>query len=275
MTPSPYGPYEGTFPADQIGIPGPPFKNSPDYGKVLRPPHSISVVESYRQQVIRIWPAGLDAEPVDLVSIQGEERDRPEDVLGADCQRTFFMSGNHAFGRLTTPDEDAETLAGLHWRLGFQTEAWVHAVATSPDRRWVERGALVMSVDEEEAVSLGAHHGQDVVFRWDADGLTPVATREGVDVGGDDPVPVKVVRAKTGCPLRCGAGGVCKMWGGPWTSSSISAAYFWKMHRALLLDAFGCDVCEGEGGGGPIGGVELFTPSRAGGWQRGAPRPAI
>jgi hypothetical protein len=52
----------------------------------------------------------------------------------------------------------------------------------------------------------------------------------------------------------------------------MSAALVWKHHRAMLLDAFGCDVCQGDGGNGAIGVVDLFTPSRQGGWQWGSPR---
>lgn len=85
------------------------------------------------------------------------------------------------------------------------------------------------------------------------------------------PVPVRVVPALTGCPMRLGADGVCKMDGGPWTSGSLSAAMVCSAHRRLLLDAFGCDVCHSGGGGGAVGVISLFTPSRAGGWQRGIP----
>ncbi|MCG6568143.1 hypothetical protein [Tessaracoccus sp. ZS01] len=229
-------------------------------------------MESYRQTVIRIWPNGREDAPVDVVPTPGAETDGPEALFGEGCGPVFVVSGTHAFGRLTTPDEDEATLGGLYWGLGFQGEDWLPSVSTSPERQWVEKGALVKGVDEGEAISTASHHGQDFVLRWDASGLTPVATREGVDVGGDEPVAVQLTPARTGCPMRCGADGVCKMYGGPWTSSSITAAYFWSRHCDLLLDAFGCDVCEGEGGGGLIGGIDLFTPSREGGWQRGAPR---
>ncbi|MBB1483291.1 hypothetical protein H5392_05355 [Tessaracoccus sp. MC1865] len=272
MSPLPLRPGEGSFPEDQISVPRAPHRTDPDYGKVLRRRPSVPVVESYRQTVIRIWPNGSDESPVDVVPTPGAETHGPEALFGEGCGPVFVVSGNHAFGRLTMPDEDAATLGGLYWRLEYQGEDWVPSVSSSPNRQWVEKGAVVKGIDEEEALSTAFFHGQDFVFRWDSSGLTPLATREGVDVGGDEPVAVQLAPARTGCPLRCGADGVCKMYGGPWTSSSITAAYFWSQHRALLLDAFGCDVCEGEGGGGLTGGVDLFTPSREGGWQRGAPR---
>lgn len=271
MARAPYGPYEGKMPEDQIRIPRPPLMSDPEHGALLRFEHQITALESYRRQIIRIWPDGKDSEPVDLVPSPGQTTDRPDDLFGGGCEVAFFLSGSHAFGRLTTMEDDAETWRRLRWRLDLEEEDWAHSVATSPDRQWVEKGALLKDFEQDEALSWGRFHGQAVILRWDSDGLTPLATREGVDVGGDEPVPVKLVTAATGCPLRCGADGPCKMWGGPWTSSSISAAYLWSAHRALLLDAFGCDVCAGEGGGGPIGGVDLFTPSREGGWQRGAP----
>lgn len=270
MSRVPLGPYDGPMPEDQISTPRAPHRN--DGTSVLRYPPSVPRVESYRQTVVRIWPNGRDATPVDVVPTPGAETHGPESLFGGGCGAVYVVSGQHAFNRLTTPDEDEATLGGLYWRLGFQGEDWVPSASTSPDRQWVEKGAVLKRVDEEEAVSTAAFHGQDFVLRWDDDGLTPLPTRDGVDVGGGDPVAVQLAPALTGCPMRRGADGVCKMYGGPWTSSSISAAYFWKRHREMLLDAFGCDVCEGEGGRGPIGAVDLFTPSRDGGWQRGAPR---
>lgn len=272
MSRLPLMPWEGKRPDDQIGVPKAPHWNDADYGAVLQRPALVSVVESYRQTVVRIWPNGRDETPVDLVPTPGAETHGPEALFGDGCGPAYVISGNHAFGRLATMEEDQATLEGLHWRLDFQGVDWVPSTSTSPDRQWVEKGAVVKGILEEEVLSLAFFHGQDFVLRWDAGGLTPLPTREGVDVGGEDPVAVQLTPALTGCPLRCGADGVCKMYGGPWTSGSITAAYFWKTHRALLLDAFGCDVCEGEGGGGPVGAVDLFTPSRAGGWQRGAPR---
>lgn len=268
----PLMPGEGKIPEDQINIPRAPHRIDDDYGRVLRRPPSIPVVQSYRDNIVRIWPQGRDAAAVDVVPAPGSQSAGPEQVFGEGCGPVYVIAGAHAFGRPTTFEEDEGTLERLYWRLNFQGEDWVPSASTSPDRQWVEKGATVRNIEEADILSLAFFQGQDVVFRWDEQGLTPLATREGVEVGGDDPVAVQITPAKTGCPLRCGADGPCKMYGGPWTSSSISAAYFWSSHRALLLDAFGCHVCEGEGGGGVTGGVDLFTPSRDGGWQRGAPR---
>ncbi|WP_220488373.1 hypothetical protein [Tessaracoccus sp. MC1756] len=171
------------------------------------------MAESYRQTVIRIWPNGSDESPVDVVPTPGAETDGPEALFGEGCGPVFVVSGSHAFGRLTMPDEDAPTLGGLYWRLDYQGEDWVPSVSTSPDRQWVEKGALVKGIDEDEALSTAFFHGQDFVLRRDSSGLTPLATREGVDVGGDEPVAVQLTPARTGCPLRCGADGVCKMYG--------------------------------------------------------------
>lgn len=97
------------------------------------------------------------------------------------------------------------------------------------------------------------------MFRWNGAGLAPLAARPSVDVGDEPPVAVRLTPALTGCPLRGGTDGVCKVYGGPWTSSSFTAANFWRCHRVLLIEAFGCDVCNGEGENGAIGAVDLFT----------------
>ncbi|MBK7820492.1 MAG: DUF3293 domain-containing protein [Tessaracoccus sp.] len=177
----------------------------------------------------------------------------------------------NAFGRPTTRTDNAQSLHQLRWRLDFHEWDWCLTVSTSPDRQWVEGGALIRGVDEDEVLDLALFHGQAVVLRWDQTGLTALPTMAGVDVGNPTPVPVRIAPALTGCPLRGGADGVCKMYGGPWTRSSISAALMWQRHRAMLLDAFGCDVCQGNGGDGPVGAIDLFVPTRDGGWQYGPP----
>ena len=272
MSPQPLLPGEGAFPADQIRIPCPPSRFESSTGGVLRRPHGVPVAESYRRNVVRIWLGGADQDVVDLVPDTDTVTTGPASLFGPDCGPVFFLSGTQAFGRLTTRDEDAATLRALRWRLDFDSWDWCPAVATSPDRQWIESGALIRDVDADAAVDRARFHGQSVILCWDDEGLAPLATIPGVNVGDPSPGPVRLVPAATGCPLRGGVDGVCKVYGGPWTSSAMAAALVWRHHRAILLDAFGCNVCHGDGGGGAVGFVDLFTPSRDGGWQWGPPR---
>lgn len=274
MSPQPLRPGSGQFPPDQIRVPIPPTRFQASETGILRQPPAVPTVESYRQTVVRIWPQGAEHPAVDLVpDPDADTTDIPAALFGDDTSEVFILSGVKAFRSLTTRTEDAETLHSLRWRLDFRGWDWCPTVATSPDRQWVESGALVRNCDLEEAQDQARFHGQKVILRWDVRGMAPVPTLPGVDVGDSTPVPVRLVPARTGCPLRRGADdGPCKMYGGPWTSASIAAAHVWGQHHAMLLDAFGCDVCRGEGGRNTRGATDLFTPSREGGWQWGAPR---
>ena len=266
MSRTPLKPGEGQFAPDQITTPVPPSEAESAATGLLRHPHATPVGESYLSNVLRIWPGGADGQAFDVVPDPGS--DRPSDApsaLFADEATVYFLPGTHAFGRLTTRHDDIVSRWALEdW---FDGHSWCRAVATSPDRQWVEEGLRVRGVSLGTVQRAGRRNGQDVALRWDADGWSPIPLREGVFVAGT--VPVRVGPAATGCPFRRGADGPCKVGGGPWTSSSISAALIWKKHRELLLDAFGCDVCEGVDVSGARGTVQLFTPSRAGGWQWG------
>jgi len=75
------------------------------------------------------------------------------------------------------------------------------------------------------------------------------------------------------CPMTSApdAGEYCPMRGGPWTSASIHAAVGWRDLRDRLVEAVGCDTCEGvryllqgqvRTGGGPISIVPTPMPTR-------------
>lgn len=87
-------------------------------------------------------------------------------------------------------------------------------------------------------------------------------------------VPASVTQdAERRCPMQTAPrkGDYCHMRGGPWTSSSIRAGTGWFDHRNLLVDAVGCDTCQGERywfagqvrtSGGPIRIVPSPMPTR-------------
>lgn len=257
---------------EQDRVPRPPQKSQIQNEGVLRHPHAVSVVDSYRQTVVRIWPSD-SSQPTDLVPASGATSSvGPDALFGEGCGPAYVISGAHLFGRLATPEEDAHTVQGLRDHLSHLEYEWRPTVATSPDRQWVEPGALVLGRGERDVLGRAAYCGQSFVLRWDEAGLTPLATRPGVDVGGDEPVPVALEPALRGCPLRRGRSEAeCHQEGGGWTSGSIYAAYAWALHRRLLVDAFGCELCGGRERGGAFGVTGMFTPSREGGWQYGSP----
>lgn len=216
MTRLPLRPGQGAFPDDQIPSPYIPSRSRARADGVLRMPHGESVLESYRSNVVRIWPTA-SAPAVDLVPGATSPSASPADVFGPDCREAFIVAGTHAAGRLTTREDDDATLLGLRCFLGFNEWRWSPTVTTSPDRSWVEPGALIRGVPEDEVADQAAYHGQAVILRWDADGLAPRATMPGVNVGDPTPTPVALAPALIGCPLRRGADGVCKAHGGGWT----------------------------------------------------------
>jgi|GEM_PF-6670063 len=50
------------------------------------------------------------------------------------------------------------------------------------------------------------------------------------------------------CPMTRApeSGEYCPMRGGPWTSNAMRAAATWRDYRNLLVQAVGCDTCEGQ-----------------------------
>ncbi len=129
-------------------------------------------------------------------------------------------------------------------------------VTTPPDRSWVEESLLVEGLGGEDvARSVGRESGQAAVTAVLPDRLVVVPTglvdavrRHG---GRREEVALPVT-----CPMRSDdvPGERCVMHGGPWGSSAIHAALWWKVHRALLL-RLGCGPCD-DGRGptlGPLG----------------------
>ena len=263
-------------PDDQVGVQVPPPRG--DESGLLRYPHGIAPEQTYRTNVIRVWPDGVEGRVVDVEPAPGAASEAPESAFGSGTGTVFVVAGHHAFGRPATRAENEGTRSGLIARLEIQGWLWCPSTAFDPGRRWVERGVVVRDADLDDVIDLARYHGQDVVLRWDADGLAPLVTRPGRDLpGAGVPVPVRVVPAQTGCPLRGGISDWCVQQGGPWTSGSIAASLVWETHRAMLVDALGCDVCDGGpvAEGAPLGATDLFVPSRQGGWQWGSPRTGV
>ncbi|GAA1388360.1 DUF3293 domain-containing protein [Luteococcus peritonei] len=272
MYESPYPGETGPFLSDQIRVTVPQHADGPE---PLRTPPTIGWEESWRSHRLRFWP-DPDGLPLELSPTDGPS-DGPDQVLGAD--QAWLLPATGGFVRPTTIQEDLAATRALHDGLSARSIAWAPATLHAADQQWAQSGALLWKVEAEQALALARRHGQATVLRWDQQGLAAVMTSE--QARGDGrrlpptaPVPMALKPAATGCPMRCGADGWCKRWGGPWTSASITAALVWEAHRRMLTESLGCSLCHGGpvARGGPSGLTDLFSPTREGGWAWGGPR---
>jgi|GEM_PF-1939293 len=258
----------------QVKVPYPPDRYARDKGRLREEP-AVSVQASYRRSTIRVALPG--AEMIDVVPAdaggQVTSSVAPATIFGAESP-VWIVVGCNAFGRLCTLGDQAATTEVLVEQFDSNGWTWHPAVLMDPGRQWVETGALVLGPSRDEMVSTARYHGQEAVLLWDERGVSTIATGLADDVVDGPPVAVVTSSALLGCPMRFGADAVCVRQGGPYVSRSIEVATFWERHRALLVSAIGCSVCEGgvvDGNGRPIAVVSSFVPSRRGGWQSGPP----
>ena len=263
--------------SQQVKVPHPPHRNDPGKRRFREEPE-VSVQDSYRLNTIRLALPGRT--PIDVIpatdGAQTASSVDPGTVFGAESA-VWIVSGCNAFGRLSTPGDQAATTEVLVEHFDSNGWTWHPAVLLDPGRQWVETGALVLGPSRDEMVSKASYHGQEAVLMWDEQGIRTIATGLADDVVDGPPVAVATSSALLGCPMRFGADAVCVRQGGPYVSRSIEVASFWEKHRALVVSALGCGVCQGgvvDGNGRPIAGVSSFVPSRRGGWQVGPPLSA-
>jgi Protein of unknown function (DUF3293) len=260
--------------SSQVKVPYPPDRYDRDDGRFREEPE-VSVQESYRRNVIRVALPGTAM--IDVVPADGGDRAvssvDPATIFDA-ASPVWIVSGCNAFGRLCTLGDQAATTAVLLEQFDSKGWTWHPAVLMDPGRQWVETGAVVLGPSRDEMVSMARYHGQEAVLLWDEHGVRTIATGLADDVVDGPLVAVATSSASLGCPMRFGAEAVCVRQGGPYVSRSIEVASFWEKHRALLVSALGCSVCQGgvvDGNGRPIAVVSSFVPSRRGGWQAGPP----
>jgi len=258
----------------QVKVPYPPHRNDPGKRRFREDPE-VPVQESYRRNIIRVAlpsAAMIDVVPASVGDPAAPSVD-PAAIFGAESP-VWIVSGCNAFGRLCTPEDEAATTDVLLERFDSSGWTWHPAVLMDPGRQWVETGAVVLGPSRDEMVSTALYHGQEAVLLCDERGVSTIATGLADDVVDGPPVAVSTSPALLGCPMRFGADDVCVRQGGPYVSRSIEVATFWEQHRALLVSALGCSVCEGgvvDGNGRPIALVSSFVPARRGGWQAGPP----
>jgi hypothetical protein len=258
----------------QVQVPYPPNRYDREKGRIRLEPE-VPVQDSYRLNTIRVGlpgPTVIDVIPAPAGQASSVD---PGTVFGAESP-VWIVSGCNAFGRLSTPDDQASTSNALVQYLKPMGWTLHPAVLMAPGRQWVETGVVVLGPSRDEILSTARYHGQDAVLLWDEYGVRTIATGLADDVADSPAVAVATSPALLGCPMRFGADVRCVREGGPFVSRSMEVAASWQGHRALLVSAFGCTVCDGgfvDGRGGPIALVSSFVPSRRGGWQWGPPVP--
>lgn len=270
-----FPPESRPFPEGQIRAVEPPKRYSEDEPDRRAP--RVPIAESYRHNSIRVWPT-IHSRVLDIVPSPGTPSDGPDVIFGPSDEVVHVVGGHNAFGRACTPDDNVETLARLAGLLDLQRWTWSPATVFPQPADWVEQGALIRGAEQDEVIELARWHGQGVILRWDCSGLAPVDTDpQPTSPVSQDPVPVIVRPARLGCPMQGGVEDWCKRYGGPWTSSSMTAALVWETHRKMLVEALGCTVCHGGpvAMGSPGGSRDLFVPTREGGWQWGSPRLTV
>jgi hypothetical protein len=256
----------------QVKVPYAPHRNDPGKRRFREPP-PMSVQESYRHNTIRLnLPGQVPIDVIPASEVLASSVD-PSTVFGAESP-VWIVSGCNTYGRLSTVDDQASSTEVLYEQLDAMDWTWHPLVLMASGRDWVETGAVVLGASQDEIVSKALRHGQEAVLLWDERGISVVATGLSDDVVDGLPVAVATSLALLGCPMRFGADGTCARQGGPFGSRSIAVATLWEQHRALLVSALGCTVCEGGvvcGDGQPMAISSSYVPSRRGGWQWGPP----
>jgi len=259
---------------EQVRVPYPPDRYDRDKGRFREEPE-VPPQDSYRFNTIRLALPGRAA--IDVTPATGDRASTvdPETVFGPQSP-VWIMSGCNAFGRLSTPGNQASTSEILVQDLKRRGWTCHPAVLIAPGRQWVETGAVVLGQSRDEILSTVRYHGQEAVLLWDEHGVRTITTGLSRDVADGPAVAVTTSPSLLGCPMRFGADARCVRQGGPFVSRSMEVAAAWQLHRSLLVAALGCTVCDGafvDGRGGPISLVSAFVPSRRGGWQWGPPLP--
>ena len=257
---------------EQVKVPYAPNRHDPGERRFREPP-AMSVQKSYRHNTIQLDLPGralINVTPAGSGAVSSVD---PGTVFAAESP-VWIISGCNTYGRLSTVGDQASSTEVLHEQLDAMDWTWHSAVLMAPGREWVETGAVVLGVSQDEIVSKALRHGQEAVLLWDARGISVVATGLSDDVIDGLPIAVATSPALLGGPMRFGADVSCVRQGGPFGSRAMAVATMWEQHRALLVSALGCTVCDGGvvcGNGRPMAISSSYVPSRRGGWQWGPP----
>lgn len=249
-------------PRAQVRVP------APCYGESTRAALDEPVEASLTTNHVRLLlPDGA----VDLVPEIGASTARPSD-LGLSGGLFVINAGTSPLGAATAQDAAAgvAALTGMLDRLGWEFQ---RALVFPASLAWVEFGVALTGLDESDLDLLTHGRGLPGVHVWDDDGLSFWPSSSLAAIRG--PIPVSIRPVEPGCPMRLlNRDATCVPEGGPWVSASRERRMWWDAHRALLVSAFGCPVCDGGrvGTGGAVALVEQDLPTRLGGWRPGSYR---
>lgn len=255
------------------------FESEPDsdhYG----PRESLS--ESYRTNWIRFEFEGADYALIpesDNVDLDGQIELNPEDDSAEAIWNAIsgiVITNSHPDGAAQFPEEEEGLRTALAKDLAVAGSAdTIEVFAVHRRNRWVEFAQLA-KIDLDLAAELAAKWRQAAFLQVLKGSVRIHPITSEVE---DGVYPVRLVRlAARPCPMREGLEQqyVCKLWGGPWVSKSMTAAYNWQAFQQRGVALLGCGPC-GDGAkpiadyrgqawtrGGPIGLRQISVPSRHG-----------
>lgn len=239
--------------------------------------------ESYRTNWIRfeLEGAAYALIPVsDPISLEGQlEIDPQGDSTSAkvwDATIGFVLTNSHPGGQVQFPAEEEALQLALQSDIAAKGSIeQLEVFALHRRNRWVEFASLA-KLDLDSANELARKWRQAAFLEVKRGYVQVHSVSPEVEAGS---YPVRLVRlAAKPCPMREGLEQqyVCKLWGGPWVSKSMTAAYNWRAFQERSVALLGCGPC-GDGSkpiadyrgqawtrGGPIGLHKLSVPSRHG-----------
>ena len=239
--------------------------------------------KSYRTNWIRIEFDGGDYalvpadDDVELAGqVQLDPRGSQAEVAVWEALTGFVLTNSHPDGQAQFPAQEEALRATLAEDI-TSAGATDHLEVFTVQRRnqWVEFARLA-KLNLESAEELARKWHQAAFLEVQPGFVQVHSVSEEVESGR---YSVKLVRlAARPCPMREGLEQeyVCKLWGGPWVSKSMTAAYNWTAFQQRSVALLGCGPC-GDGSkpiadyrgqawtrGGPIGLHRLSVPSRHG-----------
>lgn len=220
-------------PRAQVRVP------APCYGESTRPTLDEPAEASFTtNHVCLLLPDGA----VDLVPELGAAAARLYD-LGL-SGRLFVINAGTSPSVTGTAQDAAAGVAALTGMLDRLGREFQRALVFPASLAWVEFDVALTGLGESDLDLLTHGRGLPGVHVWDDDGLSFCPSSSIAAVRG--PVPVSIRPVEPGCPMRLlNRDATCVPEGGPWVSASRERRMWWDAHRALLVSAFGCPVCDG------------------------------
>lgn len=162
-----------------------------------------------------------------------------------DCGDLTFLTAWNPGGRPADPDDNNCAQASLLDELENAGLVASTGSLIGADARWAHPAVVAAELSRGDAMLWARRFDQPVFVTWAEDGLvTTAADGTRSELTGWKSRFIEHRR----CPMRPpidGSDDPCKMHGGPYGSTAITAACTWAARRLSLLRAVGCDICDG------------------------------